>query len=330
MGYSHWSHDDYSTRQHVRRQRGVDAFDYDRHVRSTGRYVVHERMNPYGVAFRESRDSVQHPESVPIGVFFDVTGSMGSIPRMLQTKLGALMRTLVARGYVAHPQVLFGAVGDAYTDRVPLQVGQFESGLEMDDDLSRIVIEGGGGGQVHESYELALYFFARHTATDAWDKRRKKGYLFLMGDEMPYDAVRRDQVQALLGDRMEASRPIEHLIAEVQERYHLFFLTVTQGHHGRSPRVQQRWRDLLGERALLLDDPEAVSETIALQVGLVEGTVQDLGHAADDLVAAGFDANAVRTASKAVAKYDATSTFPGVASGTLPPPSGTDGDSGRL
>lgn len=330
MGYSRWSHDAYSSRQSTRKQKGVDAFAYDRHVRSTGQFVVHDKMNPHGVTFRESRDSDEHPNSVPIGVFFDVTGSMGTIPRVLQTKLGALMRTLIARGYVADPQVLFGAVGDAYTDRVPLQVGQFESGLEMDDDLSRIVIEGAGGGQVHESYDLALYFFARHTATDAWEKRRKKGYLFLMGDEMPYAEVRRDQVQALIGDNLEASIPIERIIAEVQERYHLYYLIVTKGHHGSDPRVQQRWRDLLGERALLLDDPEAVSETIALQVGLVEGTVQDLGRAADDLVAAGFDQNAVRTASKAVAKYDAKTVLPTVASGTLPPASGAKSDSGRL
>ncbi|MEL7168183.1 MAG: hypothetical protein AAGN64_02410 [Bacteroidota bacterium] len=330
MGYSRWSHDAYSSRQHDRSSRGVDAFAYDRHVRSTGRYVVHDKMNPHGVAFRESRDSAEHPNSVPIGVFFDVTGSMGSIPRVLQTKLGALMRTLIARGYVADPQVLFGAVGDAFVDRVPFQVGQFESGLEMDDDLSRIVIEGGGGGTVEESYDLALYFFARHTATDAWEKRRRKGYLFLIGDEKPYDEVRRDHVQALIGDGLEASIPIEQMIAEVEERYHLFYLVVTRGANGRRPEVRQRWRDLLGQRALLLDDPEAVSETIALQIGLVEGTVNDLGRATDDLVAAGFDAGAVHSASKAVAKYAATTALTSVASGTLPPPSSDAGHSGRL
>lgn len=329
MGYSRWSHNTYSARQSQRKQAGTDAFDYDRHVRATGQFVVHDKMDPKGVTFRESRDSDEHPLSVPIGVFFDVTGSMGSIPRVLQTKLGALMRTLIARDYVAHPQVLFGAVGDVFTDRVPLQVGQFESGIEMDDDLGRIVIEGGGGGQVHESYELALYFFARHTATDAWEKRRQKGYLFLMGDELPYDEVRRDQVRHLIGDDLEASISIEAIIAEVQERYHVFHLVVAQGSHGRDPRIQQRWRTLLGERALVLHDASAVSETIALQIGLVEGTVQDLGRATDDLMAAGFDAGAVQAASKAVVPYHASATKPAVAAGTLPAPS-AQSDSGRL
>ena len=58
---------------------------------------------------------------------------------------------------------MFGAIGDATCDRVPLQVGQFESDNRMDDDLGRIVLEGGGGGQQTESYELAMYFMARHT-----------------------------------------------------------------------------------------------------------------------------------------------------------------------
>ncbi len=170
MGYSHWSDDAFQARQDHRRSSGQTAFTYDAWVRATGQTRVHSQMDPFGVT-RESRDSAEHPDSLAIGVMFDVTGSMGSVPRTLQTKLGSLMRLLVEKGYVAHPQVLFGAIGDANCDRVPLQVGQFESGLEMDDDLGKIYLEGGGGGQVHESYELAIAFFALHTAIDCFDKR---------------------------------------------------------------------------------------------------------------------------------------------------------------
>ena len=85
-------------------------------------------------------------------------------PRALQAKLPQLLGLLLRKGYAAHPQIMFGAIGDATCDRAPLQVGQFESDNRMDDDLSRILLEGGGGGQKTESYELALYFMARHTA----------------------------------------------------------------------------------------------------------------------------------------------------------------------
>ena len=77
------------------------------------------------------------------------------MPRVLQTKLPQLLGLLLRKGYASDPQIMFGAIGDATCDRVPLQVGQFESDNRMDDDLGRIVLEGGGGGQMTESYELA-------------------------------------------------------------------------------------------------------------------------------------------------------------------------------
>jgi hypothetical protein len=259
-------------------------------------------MNPLG-KLRESRDSAQHPTSVAVAVIFDVTGSMGEVPRVLQTKLGALMRVLIEKGYLAHPQILFGAVGDAYSDRVPLQIGQFESGLEMDDDLGKIYLEGGGGGQVHESYELALYFMARHTSTDCYERRGKRGYLFTIGDEKPYPAARREQILGHIGDRLERDVPVEQIVAEAQQRYECFHIIPTNTSHGRSPEVQGRWRELLGERVLLLDDEGAVCETIALAIGLCEGTLFSLAAGAADLAAAGADPRATTAAASALAGY---------------------------
>ncbi|HRW05414.1 MAG TPA: hypothetical protein P5121_09985 [Caldilineaceae bacterium] len=302
MGYSHWSDSAYQQRQQQRQRTQQSAFTYDQQVRSSGIVRVHPQMDPY-CAIRESRDSVAHPESVAIAVIFDVTGSMGTVPRILQTKLGKLMRLLTERGYLAHPQVLFGAVGDAYTDSVPLQIGQFESGLEMDDDLSKIYLEGGGGGQVHESYELALYFCARHTAIDCYERRQKRGYLFTIGDEKPYPAVLRDQVRQHIGDGLERDLTIEQIVAEVQERYEHFHIIPTNTAHGRSTDVQHRWRALLGERVLLLDDESAVCETIGLAIGLCEGTIYNLHSGISDLHSAGYDRNATTTAASALVPY---------------------------
>jgi hypothetical protein len=285
MGHSNWSDAAYQTRQHTRRATNTSAFSYDDQVRASGVARVHDQMNPYGKV-RESRDSQAHPDSLAIAVVFDVTGSMGGVPRVLQTKLGALMRVLIQKGYAAHPQILFGAVGDAYSDQVPLQIGQFEAGLEMDDDLGKIFIEGGGGGQVHESYELALYFMARHTAIDCHERRGRKGYLFTIGDEKPYAVVRRQHVLEHIGDRLAADLPVERVVAEVRERYEHFHIIPTNTSHGSSAEVQERWRALLGERVLMLADEAAVCETIALAVGLCEGALDDLAAGADDLVQA--------------------------------------------
>lgn len=329
MGHSNWSDAAYQARQSHRHATNQSAFTYDQHVNATGVVQVHDQMNPHG-KIRESRDSDLHPSSVAIGVVFDVTGSMGSVPRVLQTKLGALMRLLIQRGYVTDPQVLFGAVGDAYCDKVPLQIGQFESGLEMDDDLGKIYLEGGGGGQVHETYELAMYFFARHTAIDCYELRGHKGYLFTIGDEKPYAAVRRQHVHDLIGDTLPRDIPTAQIVAEVQQRYEYFHIIPTNTSHGKSQEVQAEWRKLLGERVLMLEDEAAVCETIALAIGLCEGMVDDLGAGTDDLVGAGYDAGAARRAASALAPYARVrGSRPRLASGSLPASAGLD-DDGRL
>ncbi len=304
MGFSSWSDSVYHSRQNGRRARRQTAFTYDQYVRESGVVRVHEQMNPFGVT-RESRDSDQHPASVAIAVIFDVTGSMDTVPRVLQTRLGALMRVLLHKGYIAHPQILFGAVGDAYCDRVPLQIGQFESGLEMDDDLGKIYLEGGGGGQVHESYELALYFCAYHTSIDCYERRGRKGYLFTIGDEHPYPVLRREHVRQYIGDVLERHIPVEQIVAEVQRQYEYFHIVPTNTSHGRNRDVQAVWKNLLGERTLFLEEETAVCETIALAIGLCEGTIFDLGRGADDLVHAGHDPHAAATAVTALTRYAA-------------------------
>jgi hypothetical protein len=306
MGHSDWSAAAFQARQTQRQQNHQTAFTYDQFVHQTGIQRVHDQMNPFG-AMRESRDSDQHPQSLAIAVIFDVTGSMGSVPRVLQTKLGSLMQTLIQRGYCQHPQILFGTVGDAHCDAVPLQIGQFESGLEMDDDLGKIYLEGGGGGQVHESYELALYFCARHTTIDCYEKRGYKGYLFTIGDEKPYVAVQRHHVQTHIGDTIESDIPVRQIIAEVQQRYEYFHIIPTNTFHGGETDVQAKWRQLLGERVLLLEDEASVCETIALAIGLCEGVVNDL------------DPNAVQAATTALAPYAAARPLvPSRATGKLP------------
>ena len=329
MGQSRWSDAAYQARQHHRRTTGQTAFTYDQHARATGVARVHDAMNPWG-ATRESRDSHLHPESVAIAVLFDVTGSMGVVPRVLQTKLGALMQLLIKKGYVNHPQLLFGAVGDAYCDAVPLQIGQFESGIEMDDDLAKLYLEGGGGGQVHETYELGLYFIARHTSIDCYEQRRRKGYMFTIGDEKPYPVARRRHIEQLIGDRPKRDIPVEQIIAEAQQRYEYFHIIPTNTSHGRNPEVQARWTDLLGERVLRLEDEAAVCETIALAIGLCEGTLDDLADGAVDLVAAGADRGAVATATTALRRVAANRLLAPVARGLLRSATARPADDGRL
>lgn len=308
MGSSRWSDDFYAAREADRAATGKSAFAYHDALSSlpASARAVHDKMDPRKARLRESRDSDAHPNSKAIAVIFDVTGSMGSIPITLQKKLGELMNLLIMKGYVEHPQILFGAVGDATCDRVPLQVGQFESGIEMDDDLARLYLEGGGGGQTTESYELAAYFLARHTAIDCLEKRGEKGYLFLIGDEMYYPAISRKQVEAVIGDSLEADIPTPRLFAELNSKFQVFHILPTSASHGNDPAVRKAWQSLLGQNVLTLDDPAAVCETIALAIGLAEGKT-DLDDALADLKDLGVAAPVTRSVSTALAPLARTS-----------------------
>jgi hypothetical protein len=284
MGSGRWSTDVYDAAARYRAATGASAFGYS----DGGATSVHPSLDPHGVAVRESRDSGEHPRSLAIAVLFDVTGSMRDVPRRLQDKLPQLLGLLLRKGYADDPQILFGAIGDATCDRAPLQVGQFESDNRMDEGLSRILLEG-GGGQKTESYELAMYFMARHTVTDCYTKRGKRGYLFLIGDEMAYPRVKRGEVAAVIGDGPQADIPLAAIVAELTRAWDTYYILPQGASYAGDSDVLSFWRGLLGQNVIELADLAAVSETIALTVGLGEDAI-GLSDGLADLDDVGSDA----------------------------------------
>ncbi|HUE74337.1 MAG TPA: hypothetical protein VMP01_25875 [Pirellulaceae bacterium] len=306
MGYTLWSDAHYHKRAAYLAAHGRSAFGFDQDIREHRAAAgVHPLMDPARLTkgFRESRDSTAHAASRAVAVMFDVTGSMHTVPRILQKNLCRLFDLLVDKKYLTDPAVLVGGIGDATCDVAPLQVGQFESGNEIEDDLGRLFLEGGGGGQKTESYELALYFLARKTSIDCWEKRKTKGYAFLIGDEMPYGRVKRKEVKYVFGDQLTEDIPIRQIVAEVREKYELFYILPDLTSYYDDPEVLLAWQKLLGQNALRLPDPAAISESIAATIGLAEGSAT-FGDLADDLLetgASGKVANAVSSALAGVA-----------------------------
>lgn len=246
----------------------------------------HPLMNPKGVRLRESRDGTDHPQSLGIVFALDVTGSMGQIPKIMATEqLPVFMKTLVDC-QIPDTQLLFMAVGDAISDDAPLQVGQFESTAElMDQWLTWSYLEGGGGGTGQESYELGLYFLAMHTEMDCMVKRNKRGYLFMTGDEKPYPTLSRHVVDAVIGDRLDEDLSCEEIVAELQKTFIPFFVIPD---HTRAKRCERRWRDLLGDHVLCLENPIDVCFVTAGAILLSEGRVSDINQLTKILSGAGM------------------------------------------
>ena len=223
---------------------------------------IHEAMEPSKALLRESRDSETHPNSVPIIIALDTTGSMGDIPHALvKDGLPDMVGSIIQKG-CPDPAILFLGVGDHEYDSAPLQVGQFESGdAELDLWLTRTWIEGKGGGNAGESYHLAWYFGAFHTETDAFEKRGEKGFLFTIGDEPCLSNLPSRTIEELMGQPSQSGYTERELLEAAQKKYEVFHIHVMQGSNGR--RSLPYWENLLGQHCIVANHYEKVGTIIA-------------------------------------------------------------------
>jgi hypothetical protein len=186
-----------------------------------------------------------------------------------------------------------------------------------------MVVEGGGGGQKSESYQNAAYFLAEHTVHDAWERRRKKGYVYVIGDELSWTYVDPEEIFALTGDVIPAPIPTARVFERVKERYETFFILPDGAHNGGDRQVLGFWRSLLGENVLQLREPNGAAELIALSIGTREATV-DLDEGAQHLADLGVDPSVRDAVVTALAKQPtgavarATGALSGLAGGRAP------------
>lgn len=257
---------------------------------------IKDYMDPKNIKVRESRDSEDNPNSNAIIVALDVTGSMGIIAeRMAKEGLGTLVQGIYDRKPVDDPHVMIMAVGDVFSDNAPLQATQFEADIRIAEQLKDIFLEGGGGGNAFESYDLPWYFAARKTSIDCFEKRGKKGYLFTIGDELPpQQSATVQMLKEVLGSNDELAKlsPLEAL-KEAQEKYEVFHIIVEEGSYAsrEKRKVTSAWREILGGRAVSLNNYKYIAEVILSIIEVSEGRDPDA-------VISAWEDNAIKTAVK--------------------------------
>lgn len=266
MGYARWSDADwgrYATSTATRSRDEIFASGLD------------PGLDPLGVQRRESRDSALNPQSNAIIAALDVTGSMGMIAEVMAKQgLGTFVTEVLKRRPVSDPHLMFMGIGDAHCDRAPLQVTQFEADIRIAEQLARIWLEGGGGGNACESYDLAWYFAARHTAIDCFEKRRCKGVLFTIGDEEPSPRLLAQHVKRVTGDDLPADLDAAALLAMAERSWDVFHIVVEEGSHARSNRaaVMRKWTALLGQgRVIPLADHTRLAEVMVSTIEVNAG-----------------------------------------------------------
>lgn len=296
MGYTSWSSTAYNNLKTDYKTKSTDDIFINNKTRT-----IDTAMDPKNLSVREARDSDDHPQSLAIMINLDVTGSMGVIPDVIvREKLGNLMTTLINHN-VKDAAVLFNAIGDHLEDHYPLQVGQFESGTqELNKWLTSTFIESGGGGQNRESYLLAWLVAGRHTSIDCFEKRGQKGFLFTIGDEACWDKLDKSSLVEIMGyDENVEGLSDKQLLIEAQRMYNVFHIHVQQGSYRNDPQILKYWKDLLGERLILLEDYDKISEVIATTVSVMLGAnFDDVVNSFDNstaIVVRNSVSNAVKT-----------------------------------
>lgn len=238
--------------------------------------VKKNNLDPKGITMRESCDSADNPNATPVIVALDVTGSMSSVLEVIaRTGLKVVAEELYARKPISDPHIMFMGIGDCHArDQAPLQVTQFEADIRIAEQLTKIWLEMGGGGNSYEGYALAWYFAGMHTRLDSMDKRGKKGYLFTIGDELPTPYLSNTDIFNVMGYKPQQDNfTTDELFAMASRNYEVFHIIVEEGSFCRSqmPRVTKAWRDVMGQRVIVLSDHTKLGEAIISAIQVVEG-----------------------------------------------------------
>lgn len=222
------------------------------------------KMDPKFIATRECFDSEDHPNTTPIVVGLDVTGSMGYLAVQVATEaLNKLITKLYSTGSVEDPALMCAAYGD-YADNSPLQVTQFESDIRIAQQLLEIYFENGGSGDVVPT--LLWEFLARHTKIDAINKRGRKGFVFTIGDgaEIRKDEVGATIKRAIGDDWMDATR--ETVLAEVSEKFEVFHIMINASEKDNNDILVGRKMNIKYTEIAVI--PEIIISTIQLTNGM--------------------------------------------------------------
>lgn len=204
---------------------------------------IDEALNPNGV-IRECIDSTEHPNTIPIILALDVTGSMGQSAVEVAKKLNVIMTKLYEQ--ISDIEFLIMGIGDLAYDDAPIQASQFESDIRIAEQLDKVYFEFGGGGNSYESYTAAWYFGLHNTKLDCWN-RGKKGIIITMGDELPNPYLPKTPLERKLGTSLQADIQTNDLYQEAIQKFDIYHLDVNHRNRYDESDIYGKWEELLGD-----------------------------------------------------------------------------------
>lgn len=218
---------------------------------------LEECLNPRKV-LRECCDNAEHPETIPIILALDVTGSMGDAAVEVAKNINIVMTKMYEE--VKDVEFMIMGIGDLACDDAPIQISQFESDIRIAEQLDKVYFEFGGGGNAYESYTAAWYMGARHCKLDCWN-RGKRGIIITLGDEQLNPYLPKNTLSRATGDDLQADIETKELYEEASKKFDIYHIDVD--HRWRTdPQIKKTWNTYLDDDHFKSVKINAVTDTI--------------------------------------------------------------------
>lgn len=237
-------------------------------------YVAHridEAMDPKNV-IRECCDNDEHPNTIPIILALDVTGSMGSTAIEVQKKLNPIMIDIYKK--IKDAEIMVMAIGDLAYDNSPIQISQFESDIRIAENLDKIYFENGGGGNDYESYSAAWYMGLKHCKLDCW-KRGKKGLIITMGDEPINPYLPAKPLNEATGDTIQKDIKTKDLFKDASEKFDIYHICVESRCYPEQEDRKESFAKVIGNQNVMISSVEDISSKI---INIVEDFANKSGQ----------------------------------------------------
>ena len=221
---------------------------------------LHPSLNPRGV-IRECVNNEEHPNTIPVILALDVTGSMGDACKEVAEALGVIMVDLYKK--FKDIEICIMGIGDLAYDDAPIQISQFESDIRIAEALDKVWMEHGGGGNTYESYTAAWYMGLRHTKLDC-HKQGRKGIIITMGDEALNPYLPQEELEAVTGDHLQDDVETPDLYEEASKKFDIFHIAVddkSSSYKYHADSINFTFGDLLKDR-LKISSINNLSQTI--------------------------------------------------------------------
>jgi len=235
----------------------------------------------------------------PIVFALDVTGSMGNWSKIIYEKMPMFYGQIMMQNYLSEPSISFCAIGDAKTDNAPLQVSEFGQGKEIDQLISKMFLEGKGGANKHESYELSAYFYDKYVDLS----NTQLPFYFVTGDEGFWDELEGKTIEKVIGSHIDEKISGKQIWKNLMAKYNVFLVKKPYYTAKVEPQIRSQWVHAIGEeRVLMIETPKACIDVILGAIAITSG-IRDLNGYIKDMKDRGQTKERIEEVTKALNPY---------------------------